>query len=115
LKKYLPYFLGLLILSGVVLLFIAGKSKKEKKINEKVTLRKQDKIPYGTSIAYQYLPYLFPRADIYTSRQEPGFWDSLSNYDAGQAYIAVTDHFGADNDEMRRLLAFVKNGNDVFI
>jgi hypothetical protein len=115
LKKYLPYLLGFLVLSGLVLLFLSGKKDKERKLNERVTLRKQDKIPYGTSIAYENLPYLFPDATIYTSKQEPGFWDSLSNYDANQAYIVVTDHFNPDSDEVRRLLTFIKNGNDVFI
>jgi hypothetical protein len=115
LKKYLPYLFGVLILSGIILLYTTGKNKKDKKVNEQITLRRQDKIPYGTYVAYRNLHYLFPDAAIYTSRQEPGFWDSLSNYDAGQAYIVIADEFSADADEMRRLLKFAKNGNDVFI
>ena len=114
-KKYLPYLFAVLILAGVILLFATGKSKQKKKLNELITLRKQDKIPYGTNIAYRCLPYLFPDATIFTSKQEPGFWDSLSTYDAGQAYIAVVDDFSADADEMRRLLKFASHGNDVFI
>lgn len=114
-RKYLPYLFGVLILSGAIVLFATGKSKAKRKINETITLKKQDKIPYGTYVAFNNLQYLFPDASIYTSREEPGFWDSLSNYDAGQAYIAIADDFTADEDEMRRLLKFASNGNDVFI
>lgn len=120
-KKYLPYLLGVLILSAVIVLFSTGKSKgkkqtkKKRQLNEKITLRKEDKIPYGTYVAYRSLAYLFPDASISASRDEPGFWDSLSNYDAGQAYIVVADNFNADEGEMRRLLSFAKKGNDVFI
>lgn len=115
-KKYLPYLFGVLILSGVIFLFSTGKTKKQKKqLNERITLRKQDKIPYGTYVAYRGLHYLFPDAAISASKEEPGFWDSLSNYDAGQAYIVVADQFNADDDEMRRLLKFAKKGNDVFV
>jgi hypothetical protein len=115
LKKYAPYIFALLILSGIIILFVTGKSNQKKKLNELVTLRKQDKIPYGNYIAYQCLPYLFPNASIFTSRQEPGFWDSLSAYDNNQAYIAVVDNFNADADEIRRLLKFSSHGNDVFV
>lgn len=114
-KKYLPYLLAVLIISGMVVLFVTGKSKKNKKLNELITLRRQDKIPYGTFVAYRNLEYIFPKATISASREMPGFWDSLSNYDSGQAYIVIADHFSADEDEMKRLLKFAKKGNDVFV
>ena len=88
---------------------------KKRSLNEKITLRRQDKIPYGMYVAFQNLPYLFPAASIYTSRAEPGYWDSLSFTDPGQAYIAVTGTFNADEYEMKKLLEFVENGNDVFV
>lgn len=114
-KKFLPYLFAALILTGIIFLFSTGKSKKEKQLNEKITLRKADKIPYGTYVAYKGLSYLFPNASVFPSKDEPGFWDSLSNYDNKQAYIVIADHFSADDDEMRRLVKFAKNGNDVFI
>lgn len=114
-KKYLPYIFGALLLTGMILLFMTGKSNKQKKLNERITLRRQDKIPYGNNVAYACLPYLFPKASILSSREEPGFWDSLSNYDAGQAYIVIADNFSADRDELRRMIKFASHGNDVFI
>ncbi|MBL7733569.1 MAG: DUF4350 domain-containing protein [Chitinophagaceae bacterium] len=120
-NKYLPYILGVLILAGVLALFITDKNNQKKKksgakvLDERITLKKKDKIPYGTYVAYKGLKQLFPEAQIITNRQEPGFWDSLSLFEKHQALIIVADNFNADDDEMRRLIRFAKSGNDVFI
>lgn len=113
-KKYTPYLFVTLLLTGLIVLFVSSKSNK-KKLNERITMRPADKIPYGHFVAYECLPYLFPDAKVTKSREEPGFWDSLSSYDAGQAYIVVTDYFSATESEMKRLVKFAAHGNDVFI
>lgn len=114
-KKYTPYILGLLLAAAITGLFVTGNNKTTRRFNERITLRRQDKIPYGTFVAFRSLKHLFPAASVYTSRQVPGYWDSLSNYDPRQAYIVVTDRFNADENEMKKLIAFAKKGNDVFI
>lgn len=114
-NKYLPYILGLLFIAAIVVLFATGNNKNNRRIDERITLRKRDKIPYGTAVAYNNLRHLFPEAIIYTENHEPGYWDSLSNYDSKQAFIAITGRFSADEPEMKRLITFAKNGNDVFI
>ena len=80
-----------------------------------MTLRRQDKIPYGTYIAYKNLHYLFPEASVYVSRDMPGYWDSVSIGDSRQAFISISDYFNADEFEMEKLISFAENGNDVFI
>lgn len=114
-KKYISHILALVFAAAIIILFVTGNNRKKRRLNEKITLRRQDKIPYGTYVAFQNLPWLFPAASIYTSRAEPGYWDSLSFTDPGQAYIAVTGTFNADEYEMKKLLEFVENGNDVFV
>jgi hypothetical protein len=115
LKKYTPYILALLIAAAIIILFVTGNNENNRKLDGRITLQKGDKIPYGTYVAYNNLKYIFPSAAVYTSQHEPGYWDSLSKFEALQAYIVVTDKFTADKDEMVRLIDFVKNGNDVFI
>jgi len=105
----------LLFTAIAILIFTGDDKKRTGKFDERITLRKIDKIPYGTYAAFHNLKYLFPEATIYSSRLEPGYWDSISNYEPGQAFIAVTDRFGADEYEMNRLISFAENGNDVFI
>ncbi len=96
-------------------LFVTGNNKTERQLDERITLRKQDKIPYGTYVAYKGLAHLFPDAAIYTNRYEPGYWDSLSNYESDQALIIIAGKFNADEVEMKKLISFVEKGNDVFV
>lgn len=116
-NKYLPYIIGLLLVAAIVTLFITGNNprKKDRQLDERITLRRQDKIPYGTFVAYRNLGYLFPQADISVDNNEPGLWDSLSNYESKQALIVVAGRFSADEQEMKKMLSFIRNGNDVFV
>lgn len=98
-----------------MVLFATGSKNKEKKFDERITLRRQDKIPYGTYVAYRNLKHIFPKASIYTNKYEPGYWDSLSMYDSHQLLVVVCGRFDADEEEMKRLISFTENGNDVFI
>jgi hypothetical protein len=99
----------------VVLLFLTGSNKTNRRFDPRVTLRKQDKIPYGTYVAHKNLKYIFPNAHIYTSRREPGYWDSLSSHHSGQVYIVIASRFLASEREMKKMIDFIENGNDVFI
>ncbi len=113
-KKAAPYIFLALVAVGLIALFFTGSNRK-KKLDERITLRKKDKIPYGTYVAFQSLPALFPGASVYTSRREPGSWSSVSAEESGQLFIAITPMFNADEYEMEKLLAFAEKGNDVFI
>ena len=113
-KKIIPHILlGIVVVA--VLFLLSNSGSKNRQFDGRVTFLKRDKIPYGTYVAYESLGTLFPGARISANRQEPGYWDSLSNYDADQALIVVTPHFNANEDEMKKLIKFVENGNDVFI
>ena len=116
-NKVIPYILAILLASAVFALVVTGynKRKKNRELDERITLRRQDKIPYGTYVAYRNLKYIFPQASISVNRNEPGYWDSLSNYESGQAIIVITDQFSPFDDELKRLISFAESGNDVFI
>jgi len=114
-NKFLPYILTLVLSAAIITLFVTGKKKKNRKLNERITLRRQDKLPYGTYVAYRNLSQLFPGASVIVNKNEPGYWDSLSNYEANQALIIITNSFRPDKDELKRLVSFMENGNDVFV
>lgn len=114
-KKYLPYILiGLLVIAAGAL-FFTSESKTNHRFDRRVTLRAKDKIPYGSYIAFENLDNIFPGAAIITSRKEPGYWDSLSNYESGQALFVLTGNFNPDEYEMKKIIHFMEEGNDVFI
>lgn len=114
-KKYLPYIITGVVITAVILLVFTGNNSRRQQVDQRVTLRKQDKLPYGTYVAYRSLKYLFPEAVVESDRSEPGLWDSLSAYENKQALIIITGQFNADEREMKKLLAFIEKGNDVFV
>jgi len=58
-------------------------------LDERISFRKRDKIPYGTYVAYQSLRSIFPDASVSVNSKEPGYWDSLSAYKSNQALLIV--------------------------
>jgi hypothetical protein len=114
-KKALPYILGLIVLALVITLVMSARKNLPKKMDERITLKKSDKIPYGTEVARKLLPELFPNARIYTDNSEPGYWDSIQATSYNQAVVFVSKNFNADDAELNRLSNFVSNGNFVFI
>jgi hypothetical protein len=115
LKKLTPYLLaGIIVIAACVLIY-TSRVNRRRELNERLSFHKKDKIPYGTYVAYEGLKHLFPLASISADDKEPGYWDSLSNYDGQQALIIISPVFYADEFEMKKLIRFVENGNDVFI
>jgi hypothetical protein len=112
-KKYTLHIIaGLLVIAFLLILVFSVKNKK---MDERITLKQSDKIPYGTSAAKELLPSIFPNAAIYYNKLYPAYWDSLDMEQGNQAVIMMADQFNADEDEISRLISFVKKGNYVFI
>jgi hypothetical protein len=114
-KKILPYALALVLGGAIITLFLSAKNKRNKVLDERFSLKKNERIPYGSWVAYQTLPDLFPEATISSNKYEPGYWDSLSNYEDRQVLIILTGRFEADREELQKLMRFVENGNHVLI
>jgi hypothetical protein len=115
LKKYIPYLLVGLIILALLLLLFAERSNSKQRLDERISFRKRDKIPYGSFVAYESMKSLFPNASVYSERQEPGSWDSISLFGKDQVLVIICPDFNADKFEMTNLVNFIENGNDVFI
>lgn len=115
-KKSLLYTLLLLVIGAVVIMLVTGRrNKPSRKIDQRISLKRTDKIPYGGYVAYETLPHLFPSASIYTSSSTPGYWDSVSEDHNNDAVLIISPRFYADDFEMNKLLRFMQKGNSVFI
>jgi hypothetical protein len=114
-RKYLPYLLGLIVFILFAALIIAGNKNPERKLDERITLRQRDKIPYGMSVAKTLVPKIFPDASVFSDNNSPGNWDSLSATSYNQAVVLVSKDFNADEYELSRLLQFAQQGNYIFI
>ena len=81
-------------------------------LNRLVTLWRKDKIPYGTYVAYQNLKYIFPGAEISVSRSSPF---TSGSGDGKKAYIIIVPNMDPDESELRAMMNFIGDGNQVFI
>ncbi|HEX9512805.1 MAG TPA: DUF4350 domain-containing protein [Puia sp.] len=117
----LGHCLGLLLFLLPILSCNPGGSKK---LNRRVTLWRKDKIPYGTFIAYENLPYLFPDAEVSINQVSPSELKSPANGnnssdaeggDRKKAYVIITPRMLPDPSEINAIMSFVGEGNHVFI
>ena len=114
-KKYLPYFIGAVILLALGTLLISAMKNKPKQLNERITLKERDKIPYGFFAARRMLPDLFPNATIFDDKNSPGYWDALSETGTNHLVIITGIAIQADEYELSEMMAFARKGNYVFI
>ncbi len=103
------YCLLLLLLFGF---FSSCTVKQSKELNRRITLWRKDKIPYGTELAYDGLPYLFPNATITVNKKSP---TTFRTGEGKKAYIIIVGTMDPKPAEVTALLNFVGEGNHVFI
>src|SRR6186713_857884 len=113
-KKILPYVLGGVLLVLLIVIMISTSNGPQRKMDERITLRQGDKIPYGTRVARELLSSLFPGAATPFDRKYPGAWDSIDLTEPRQAVVLIADYFDASNEELEELAGFVEQGNYVF-
>jgi uncharacterized protein DUF4350 len=99
-----------------------------KRMNKRVTLWRNDKIPYGTYVAYKNLDHIFPGASVVINKKSPDQYKSFSlknlkndddddgSYDDKKTtYIIITTDVIPDENEAAALLGLVSRGQHVFI
>jgi hypothetical protein len=110
LKSKLRYGLIFLCLS------CAGCScKKQKKLDNRISLWRLDRVPYGTRYAYENLSSIFPHAEIRTSNRFPILFQNDGDADTLRTLIILTPAFFPEPEEMKSLVRFAAAGNQVFI
>jgi hypothetical protein len=99
----------LLMLIGLT----ACRQKNEKILDRRISLRRKDKIPYGTYVAYDNLKAIFPNAEITVNHSSPS---EFSEGGVGKkAYIIIVPRMDPDPEDLTAILNFVGQGNSVFI
>lgn len=112
-RSLLYIALGMLVLAILVLL---GLTTYQRRFDQRISLNKKDKIPYGTYVAFQQLKSLFPQARVEVNKQAPGEYGAMNNTDTNNMVMfIVSRHFRPDDDELTELFRFVEKGNDVFV
>lgn len=114
----------ILLLCLAPLVFSCNVGKK-KRMNTRITLKRTDKIPYGTYIAYENLTHIFPAADVEVNRVSPSSYRAFSamqeyaiynGTDSGKTlYFIVSPYFSPNTREFNALMQFIGRGHHVFI
>ncbi|HVM89936.1 MAG TPA: hypothetical protein VMT76_17240 [Puia sp.] len=117
-KKKVPYNLIWILLA---LTFAAGcRLNQQKKLNRRVTLWHNDKIPYGTYYAYKNLHYLFPDAEILIDnggavKFQNDYWWKINNNKGNVALIAITPRIDPTDEELNAIFNLINQGDHVFL
>lgn len=105
-------------------MFLGGCSSNTKKLDERVSLWRNDKIPYGTFYAYKNLSHIFPLATIETTKKSPDIYKGLSlgespeksaPYSGESARIIISPQVQPDETEINAMFNYVGAGNHIFI
>jgi hypothetical protein len=98
------------ILPAIALL--CSCSGRHQQLNRRLSLWRKDDIPYGTRIAFDALPHLFPDADVSVNKTS---LQSTGSQDSRKVYIVICSRMVAEEEEITWLMNFVGGGNQVFI
>ena len=82
------------------------------RLNKRITVWRNDKIPYGTYYAYNNLQHLFRNSTIETNDKSP---EAFYGYQSSAAYIIVGYSVRPDEAELKAILNHAISGNHVFI
>lgn len=107
---------------------LACSSGCASRLNERYSLWRNDKIPYGTWYAYNHLSYLFRNAEVTISKGSPALNNTLyasvtTNDEEEQdtlrsvrsAYLVIGNTMKPDEKEINALFSYIGSGNHVFI
>jgi hypothetical protein len=102
-----------LTLPVLLLLSLAScQLNRAKRIDRRITLKRRDKLPYGTKVAFDGLSYLFPNSTISTNNKP---LSALSSGDGKKAYLIIVGAMDPSPADINSLLDFVGGGNHVFV
>lgn len=106
--KYLAF---LVVLFSI---FVMVEYYAPRPVNWRVTYSKNDKIPYGNFVLFDFLTDIFPGKKIEVT--EMPLYNTLKNADSHPGnYIIINHSFGPDKLDVRTLLSHVGQGSHVFI
>ncbi|NNV55200.1 DUF4350 domain-containing protein [Limnovirga soli] len=104
----------IILFAALLVLYMIAQANMPQKFDWSISLRNNDKNPFGAYITYTELNQLFPKAEI-TSQRIPAYnllHDANKN---NAAYILINPEFNPGKLDIEALLDFAAAGNTVFI
>ncbi|HEV9036768.1 MAG TPA: hypothetical protein VGQ51_09110 [Puia sp.] len=95
-----------------VIALLSSCATKQPQLNRRLSLWRKDDIPYGTQVAFEALPDLFPDAEV--SVNKTSLLSTASPY-RRKAYIIICSRLIAEDEDVTWMMNFVGAGNQIFI
>jgi hypothetical protein len=107
-------------------MLLGGCNNSGKRLNERVTIWRKDKIPYGAFYAFEELSHVFPNAEIIIDKDAPGgasgsflkpnvqWLDKYSDHKGKTVSFILSPNVLPSSSELQSILNFVYEGNQVF-
>ncbi|MFD0794557.1 DUF4350 domain-containing protein [Mucilaginibacter litoreus] len=110
-KDFKLYFAGLFAL---LLIYLVAEYNKPAPINWTVSLRYDDKIPFGSFILYNRLNDIYPGAAVIRTNQSAyeAFTDSTRS---PGSYMMIAKTVDLNKNDVKALIKYISSGNSVFI
>jgi hypothetical protein len=103
-RKLLPLIPAILVLCSCV--------ARQRQLNRRLSLWRKDNIPYGTQVAFDALPHLFPDAEVSVNKNS--LLPTTVQYNR-KAYIIICSRLIAEDEDVTWMMNFVGAGNQIFI
>ena len=103
----------IMVIAYAIILILIGIFQPHE-IDWRPTFASADKIPYGAYIMKERLPDIFPGSDIETAT-ESVYMTLHKKHFTNTNYILVEDNFQAGTNDIKELINFASEGNNVFI
>ncbi|MDB5137494.1 MAG: hypothetical protein JWP37_4097, partial [Mucilaginibacter sp.] len=106
--------LYIIVLVSLIIVYLVAQYNRPKAVNWSETYSSTDKIPFGTYIIYHRLNDIFPQSKVQTLR-EP-VYNVVNDHGITHAtYLIICNSVNLNEYDYKKLIAFIKSGNDVFI
>lgn len=105
----------LFILLTTVTAYVLFEYYRPKPLDWNSTYRNDNKIPFGTQALFELLPDVMQPSSIQPVRLPVYNFLTETQLPAQSNYVVVCHDFRIDKTELSKLLAYVKQGNNVFI
>jgi len=99
-------------LLSLVLFSSCNLAGRQKTLNRRISLRRNDDNPYGAHIAFNGLPWIFPDADISAASLSPQSYTSTGEK---KTILCIGSSVEITPSEVTSMMNFVSDGNQVFI
>jgi hypothetical protein len=104
----------IITMAVLIVIYLVAQYNRPKAIDWTEIYSNTDKIPFGTYIIYNRLNDIFPKAKVQSLR-EPVYNVINDRKITHATYLIIANSVNLNEYDYKKLLTFIKNGNDVFI